>query len=410
MRCRAVRVAGTLAGIALVAIACGNHQANPGAFGASKQATPVRVASVVEQAVPVRLSNFGRVEPYTTISVKAQVSGELQRIWFKEGDLVEKDQVLYTIDPRPYDVALQQAEANLAKAEAQTEQARANLERDKAQAANAQRELERDEPLLPKNMVSQEEYDTARANAEALKAAVSADEAAVKSADYATRSAKAAIEDAKLQLGYCTIRSPINGKTGSTIIDQGNLVKANDTTPLVVINQIMPIYVSFTLPEGDLSQVRQHMAQGRLEVLALIPGEEDRPVKGELTFIDNTVNQTTGTFRLKATFPNEDGQLWPGLYVNVELQVTVESNAVVMPTEAVQTGQSGSYVYVVKPDMTVELRNVVLGDTQDATVVVKEGLSPGETVVTTGQMRLTPGAAVQVMTEPSPQEVEATPQ
>ena len=399
MKARLLYLAGASLMVTLALNACTNKQENNPAVGGPKGPVPVRIATVAEQTMPVQLTNFGTAEAYTTIMVRAQVSGELTRVWFNEGDVVEKDQILFTIDPRPYDVALRQAEANLAKSVAQSEQARATLSKDSIQANNARVELERDEPLLAKGMVSKEEYDPVRTNADALTAAVAADAATVKSAEEGIRSAKVAIDDAKLQLGYCTIRSPIKGKTGSLLIQQGNLVRANDTMSMVVIAQTMPIYVTFTLPEKNLSIVKERMAHEPLDVTALIPQEEDRPVPGKLTFIDNTV--TAGTIRLKATFSNEDNRLWPGQFVNVVLQVAVQSDAIVAPSQAIQRGQSGFYAYVVKPDMTVELRNLVLGDSQGDLTIVKEGLQPEEKVVTDGQLRLTPDATVSILSEPT---------
>jgi multidrug efflux system membrane fusion protein len=250
-------------------------------------------------------------------------------------------------------------------------------------------------------MVSQEEYDGSRTAAEAAKAAVQADQAAVVSAHEAVRSAKAAIVDAQLRQEYCTIRSPIDGKTGSLLIDRGNLVRANDTTSLVTVNQIAPIYVTFTLPETNLSEVKRRMADGALPVQAFIPGEEDRPITGPLTFMDNAVNPTTGTIGFKATFENQDNRLWPGQFVNVAVQLDVLAQAIVAPARAIQTGQAGPFAYVVKPDdMTVEMRPVTTGEPYRDLVVVTDGLQPDEKVVTDGQMRLMPGAKVEMVAEP----------
>lgn len=389
---------------ALAGYGCGKAQGSKVPMNGPKEAAPVRIGVVEQRQLPVQLSNFGRVEAYTTISVRAQVGGELTKVCFNEGDVVEKDQVLFIIDPRPYEVALKQAEANLAMAQAQLEQARAMLAKDKMQADNAERESKRSETLLPQKMVSQEEYDRARTNAAALGEAVAGDEASVKSAMEAIRATEVAIDDAKLRLDYCTIRSPIRGRTGSVQIHQGNLVKANDTTPMVVINQTEPIYVSFTLTEKYLSEVRKQMEGGPLEVTATIPKEEDRPVTGKLVFVDNTVDQDTGTVRFKAVFDNTDNRLWPGQYVNpVAVRISVLLNAIAAPAAAVQTGQSGAYVYVVKPDMTAELRNVVPGDTMDGMTVIKEGLQPEEKVVTDGQLRVMPGALVKVVSDANAQ-------
>ena len=362
---------------------------------------PVKIAEVKEQVMPVELINVGSVEAYSTIMVKAQVSGQLVGVWFKEGDIVEEGQKLFTIDPRPYEVALEQANANLAKAEAQLGLSKANVARNKAQAENARAELDRNETLLKKGMVSQSEYDLSRATAQSGESSVAAEEANIRSANEAIRGAKASIADANLQLNYCTIASPIKGKTGSLLVYKGNIVKANDTTPLVIITQTMPIYVTFTLPEQHLWEVRERMAQRPLEVNATVPDHEDAPVAGQLSFVDNEVDQSTGTIRLKATFPNEDGRLWPGQYVKVVLQISVREKAIVVPAQAVQVGQEGPYAFVVADDMKAELRKLKTGDTLDALTVIQEGLKPGEKVITDGQLRVTQGATVKIVTESS---------
>jgi multidrug efflux system membrane fusion protein len=371
--------------------------------GKPKETVPVRIGTVTQQAMPVHLTEVGRVEAYSTISVRPRVAGELMSVAFKEGDVVEKDQVLFTIDPRPYEVALEQARANLAKAEAQADQSRANVTRDKAQAENAKTQLARDTHLLEKGMASPEEVDALKTNAEALNAAVSAGDAAVRSAVETARAAQVAIEDAKLQLEYCTIRSPLKGVTGSLLVNQGNQVRINDANPLVTITQIEPIYVSFALAEKYLGLIRERMAQAPLKVQAIVRGAEDKPIWGELTFIDNLVDETTGTIRLKATFENTDHRLWPGQFVDVVLEVEVLDNAIVAPSQALQNGQNGPYVYVVKPDMTVELRNIVPGEAKGALTVINDGLKPDEKVVTDGQLRLTPGSTISITQDaPSP--------
>ncbi len=365
----------------------------------AKMAVPVRVAAVAKQEMPEEFSTIGTVEAYSTISVRAQVGGELIKVCFTEGDVVDKDQVLFNIDPKPYEVALRQAEANFAKSQAQLEQTRAAVAKDKVQADNAQVEMKRSASLLPKRMISQEEYDRAKANAEALEAAVLADEANVKASAEAIRVAEVAIEDAKLRLDYCTIRSPIRGKTGSLMLNQGNLVKANDTTPMVVITQTSPIYVTFSLPERNLAEVRRRMAAGPLETRATARGEGGEPALGTLSFIDNTVNQGNGTIRLKSTFDNADGRLWPGQYVDVVLKVAVQADAVVVPEQAILPSQAGFSVYVVKPDLTAELRNVVPGDSMNDVTIITDGLAPEEKVVIDGQSRLAPGVTVKILGE-----------
>lgn len=378
---------------------CNRQQAQNGGAPGQREATPVRIGAVTVQNVPVQLSTFGNVEAYSTIHVKAQVSGELKEVHFKEGDVVQEGQLLFTIDPRPFEAALTQAQANMAKAEAQLEEARANKARNLAQAANAEAELNRDAPLHAQGMVSQEEFDRVRTNAEALRAAVSANDAAIRAATEAIQSAKAAIEQASLQLEYCTIRAPITARTGSLLLHRGNLVRANDTNPMVVLTQMQPIYVAFTVSEKHLPAIREHMAREPLEVTAVVPDHEEMPVVGTLTFIDNEVEQRTGTIRVKATFENADGWLWPGQYVTVELRMAVQEDAVVAPSAAIQMGQTGMFAYVVRDDMTVELRQVATGDTWKGLTVIREGLTPGESVVTDGLLRAAPGVKVRIVAE-----------
>lgn len=372
------------------------ESAGPGS-GGPKPATPVRVAKATQQTVPVQLRTVGSGEAYSTIELKSQVSGIITEVHFKEGDVVARDQVLFVIDKRPFEVALKQAKANLSRVQAELQQAQAMTARDKAQAANAAKELARDTELLSRKTISQEEFDQTQANAEALEAAVRADEAAVKSAAEMIQVNASAIDEAMLQLDYCTIRSPINGKTGRLLIHQGNLARANDTQPLVVINQIQPIYISFPLPEFHLSELKRAMASGSLKVRAIIPHDEDNPVEGEVSFIDNEVKQGTGTIQLKATFANDDLRLWPGQFLDVVLDIGALADAVVVPAESVQVGQKGAYVYVVEPDMTVALREIKTGESVDGKMAVSEGLNAGETVVTEGQMRLAPGASIKIL-------------
>jgi multidrug efflux system membrane fusion protein len=358
---------------------------------------PVHAADVTSQTMPVQLTNFGTVEPYATISVKAQVSGELTKVWFKEGDVVKEGDTLFTIDPRPYEVALKQAEANLAKAQAELKLSQASLVRSRAQAGNAKVELDRNSQLKAKGMVSPETLDTSRTNAEALEAGAKADEAGVQSAAEAVRVAQATIEGAKLQLDYCTVRAPITGKTGHLQINRGNLVMVIDTNPLVTINQIEPVYVSFTAPDTELEEIREYAAKGPLEVKAVIPHYENEPAVGTLTFIDNAVDPDTRTIRLKGTFKNDDNRLWPGQYIpTVILQLATRANVTVAPSQAVQRGQDGAYAYVVTADMKAELRKVTPGDTVSGLTEIRDGLQPGEKVVTDGHLRLTPGAPVTI--------------
>jgi multidrug efflux system membrane fusion protein len=335
---------------------------------------PVLAATADQKDVPLEIKAIGNVEAYNTVSVKSQVNGEISEVFFHEGQEVHAGERLFQIDRRPFDAALRQAESALA--------------RDQAQASNARVDAERYSGLAAKGFVSKQEFDSARTNAEALDAVVKADEAAV--------------ENARLQLGYTLIASPIDGRTGSIQIKKGNVVKANDL-PLVTINQLVPINVSFSVPEQDLASIKRYRASGELRVDASLSQNQNgaKPVRGTLTFIDNAVNTTTGTILLKATFPNRDHVLWPGQFVDVTLTLTMERNRVVVPAAAVQTGQQGQYVFVIKEDGTAELRPVTPGRTVGDRMVIEKGLRPGETVVTDGQLRLVPGAKVEIKSAPA---------
>ena len=328
---------------------------------------PVTVGTATQKTVPVEVRAIGTVEAFSTVTVKSQIDGALEKADFSQGEDVRKGQLLYTIDRTPFEVALHQAEANLA--------------RDSAQAKNAQVQSERYATLEREGVVSKDQYDTFRTNAAALDATVRADQAT--------------IENAKINLGYCSIYAPMDGRTGSLLVQPGNLVKNNDTS-LVVINQIAPIYVDFSVPEKYLAQVRSYQTRGRLRVSAIIPGQENRPLQGTLEFINNTVDSGTGTILLKGTFSNEEKRLWPGQFVNVILDLSALSNATVVPSQAVQTGQGGQYVFVVKPDHSVDMRPVTSGETIGDVTVIDKGVEPGAVVVTDGQLMLFPGAKVMI--------------
>ena len=361
-------------------------------------AVPVTVATAVEKSVPIQLRPIGNVESYASITVKAQVAGELVRIHFNEGQEVRKGELMFEIDRRPYDQALHQAEANLNRDIAQQKQAEATLARDLAQAENARTQAARYARLAGEGVVSKEQNDTMRTTASSADESARADRAAIESARASVVADKAAVEKAKLDLEYCEIRSPIDGRTGSLQVKQGTLVKSNADTALVVVNQIVPTYVTFSVPEDQLGAIRQAMAKGPLEVEAQIPNDPGEPARGQLSFIDNTVDPATGAIKLKATFPNKERKLWPGQFVNVVLTVGAEANATVVPSEAVQTGQQGQYAFVVKADNTVENRMVTVGRTVGHETVVTKGIAPGETVVTDGQLRLAPGFKVEIVT------------
>ncbi|MEO7652955.1 MAG: efflux RND transporter periplasmic adaptor subunit [Bryobacteraceae bacterium] len=356
---------------------------------------PVTVAKVVQKDVPVEVQVIGNVEAYSTIAVKAQVGGILTKVFFQEGDFVKEGDQLFTIDARPVQAQLQQIEANLAKNNAQLRQAEANLARDIAQEKYAAAQAGRYARLMQEGVISKEQSEQMRTNADAVSQAVSADQAAIESAKAEIVATQASIENMRVQLGYSDIRSPINGRTGNLIVKQGNVVGAN-VVDLTTINQVQPIYVTFGLPEAQLSEVKKYMARGKLRVTA-VPQDNDADTEtGVLTFIDNTVDMGTGTIKLKGTFPNQNRKLWPGQFVRVVLRLTTKNNALIVPNQAVQTGQDGEYVFVVKQDRSVESRAVVTGSRVDQDLVIDKGLELGETVVTEGHLRLAPGSKVTV--------------
>jgi multidrug efflux system membrane fusion protein len=342
-----------------------SRSANPG----PRAGAPVLVARAVETNVPVRIDPppFGHVMPYSTVTIRPQIGGILSEIHFQEGREVRKGDLLFTIDPRPVQAALASARASLA--------------RDQAQMENARIQFDREQKLFEEKLVSQDEFDTSKAALDALAGSVAADQAAV--------------TNAALNLEFTAIRAPFDGKTGALLFYRGNVVKAPDDT-LVTLNQIHPIYVEFAVPERYLPIIKREMGQATLKVMASFENLDGPPPQGELTFIDNSVDATTGTIRLKATFPNEDNVLWPGQFVQVSLTLSELTNVVAVLSQAVQTGQSGQFVYVVTPDQTVEARPVTIGITYQDETVVQTGLKAGETVVTDGQLRLAPGAMVSI--------------
>jgi multidrug efflux system membrane fusion protein len=346
---------------------------------------PVLVATVGQKTVPINID----------VSVKAQIGGLLTNVSFHEGDFVKKNDLLFTIDPRPYQGQLNQAEANLARDTAALSQAEANLAKDMASEKYARVEAGRYQKLAEQGIVSREQTDQIGANADALAQAVLADKAAIESAKAQIISSKSAVENAKVQLSYTRILSPIDGRTGNLSVKQGNLVTPN-TMELMTITELEPIYVTFSVPEAQLADIKKYMAQGKLSVYAIQQDNSGHQEVGVLTFVDNAVDSTTGTIKLKGTFQNTDKQLWPGQFVRVTLRLTTRANAVVIPNQAIQNGQDGQFVYVVKNDMRVEMRPVVTSTRVDQDLVVDRGLQPGETVVTEGQLRLAPNSRVQV--------------
>ena len=357
---------------------------------------PVVVGIATQKTVPVQLRAIGNVQAYSTVTVKSRVPGQIMRVYFKEGDDVKKGNFLFMIDPRPFEAALKQAEANLERDMAQVKQAEANLGRDMAQEKNAQADADRYKMLFEKGVVAQQQYDKFRTDWEALVATVQADRAAKANAEAAVLADRAAVENAKLQLSYCSIHSPMEGRTGSLIVQEGNIIKENDAN-LLVINQITPIYVTFAVPEQYLGEIKKYMSSGKLKVEAIVPNNNEMsPYQGFISFVDNAVDTATGTIKLKGTFANKERQLWPGQFVNVVLMLTTEPNVIVVPSQAIQTGQEGQYVFVVKPDLTVESRPVVPGRTANGETVIQKGLNAEEKVVTDGQLRLYPGATIEI--------------
>jgi multidrug efflux system membrane fusion protein len=351
------------------------------------------VTKVVQRDVPIDVQVVGNVEAYLTVMVKAQVSGELTRVHFHEGDYVHKGDLLFTVDPRLVQAQLTQAQANLARDEAQLAAAEATLAKDSAQEKYARSEAARYARLFESGLISRDQAEQYRSNAEASLATVRADEASVRSARSTVAAQRAAVENIRLQLDYTSIRSPLDGRTGNLNVKQGNVVTAN-VTDLISIHQVEPIYVSFAVPEARRPEVRRSQL-----VMAARQGEPGPPESGELTFIDNAVDATTGTIRLKGTFRNSNQRLWPGEFVRTTVRLRTEPGALVIPNQAVQTGQDGTYVFVVKPDQTVEARPVVTGTRVDQDLVIEKGLEAGETVVLEGQLRLAPGSRVQVAGE-----------
>jgi len=354
---------------------------------------PVSVVKVGKRDVPINIQVIGNVEPYSTIAVKAQVGGILNKVSFQEGDFVKTGDLLFSVDPRPLRAQLDQMMATLAKNNAQLKQAEANLARDIAQAQYAQAQANRYAKLMQEGVISKEQSEQTRTNADAVEQAVSADRAAIESAKAEIVATQATVENHKVQLDYTEIRSPIDGRTGNIMVKQGNVVNAN-TMDLMTINQVEPIYVTFAVPESQLRDVKKYMAVGKLPVTVAPQDDEAATEVGHLTFVDNSVDPATGTIKLKGTFPNKNHRLWPGQFVRVTLRLTTQINALVVPNQAVQTGQDGEFVFVVKEDRTVESRPVTTSVRVDQDMVVSKGLEFGETVVTEGQLRLSPGARV----------------
>jgi multidrug efflux system membrane fusion protein len=356
---------------------------------------PVVVATVGLKDVPIEIQVVGNVEAYSAVSVRPQVSGQLIEVFVQDGDDIKKGARLFAIDPKPLEGQLNSGEANLARSRALLAQAEANLARDIAQEKYARGVADRASKLVDEGIVSRDQAEQQRSNADALGSLLAADRAAIESAKAQIQADQSAINNTRVQLAYTNISAPIDGRSGNVAQKSGNIVTAN-STELMVINQIEPIYVTFAVPEARLADIKHYMAGGTLPVTVRPQDGSGSAETGKLTFIDNAVDTSTGTIKLKATFPNADHKLWPGQFVNVTLRLTTRGGAVVVPNQAVQTGQDGTFVYVVKEDRTVEVRPVTTGPRVDLDLVIDKGLSSGETVVTEGQLRLQPGSRVQM--------------
>src|ERR1051325_5182451 len=353
----------------LALVACGSSKDNTKQGQLRDAAVPVTVAAAVHKDVPVEVKAIGNVEPFSTLSVKSMIAGEIVKVGFSEGQDVSKGSMLFVIDRRPYEAALAQAEGNLAK--------------DRANAANAKAQATRWEALYKEGVVSREQHDQVITQAQAMQEIVTADEAAV--------------QNAKVNLTYCTIKSPIDGRTGNLMVKLGNVVKANDV-PLVTINQVAPIYVTFSVPQQFLPDIKRADRDRKLAVAAKVQGEAE--TSGLLTFIDNSVDPQTGMIKLKGTFTNGDHRLWPGQFADVSLTLGIDRGAVTVPSAAVQTGQDGQFVFVVKNNKA-DMKKVKIGRIVGNETLIESGVDVGDQVVTDGQLRLTPGAKVAVTSAPA---------
>ena len=360
---------------------------------------PVTVTPAVAQDVANYLDALGKIVARETVSIQPQVAGRITQIHFTDGANVRKGQLLFTIDPRPFEASLKQTQANLQRDAALKKQAEANLAREIAREKWGHAQVERYRTLVEQGVVAKEEYERLRAEYDSLRASSEAARAVVRSADETIKVDNAAIETAKVELSYCFIHSPIDGRAGQRLADIGNVVNPggpgnNEGNSLLVIERINPIYADFTISQSHLSAVQQEMQRGSLRTEVRLPDTVNDAVTGQLTFVDNAVQNETGQVTLRATLPNPDHRFWPGRFVNVRLVLSTTIGAVLVPVSAPQMSANGSYVYVVKPDSTAEQRAVSLGQRQGDLIVVEKGVSAGEKIVTNGQLGVTPGGKV----------------
>ncbi|MCU1263939.1 MAG: family efflux transporter, subunit [Acidobacteria bacterium] len=409
-RSKYTRVTLVLAGIlaASLSVILTTGCVNKAQQSSDRPPAPVTVTAAVAQDVPTYLDAIGKTVAREVVSIQSQVSGRITKIHFTDGANVRKGDLLFTIDPRPYEANIKQAEANYSRDVAQKKQAEANMARYIAQAKWGLTQVTRYRDLVEHGVVPREQYEQLRANLDALNADVEAARAAVHSAEEAVKVDAAGIESAKVQLSYCYIRSPIEGRAGQRLVDLGNVVSpggtgaggsngsATNNNSLLVIERLDPIYADFTISQNNLSQVQEQMRAGTLRADIRLPDTADEAVSGELTFLDNSVQNTTGTVNLRATIPNTGHRFWPGRFVNVRLILNTIRQAVLVPAGAPQMSANGSYVYVVKQDSTAEQRPVSLGQRQGDLIVVEKGVAAGERVVINGQLGVTPGGKVRV--------------
>lgn len=374
---RSRRLRSLLAGLAGIALLSGGYfgwqsLANPALHAAVTPsvapAIPVQATAATRRDVPLYLIGLGTVQAFNTVTIKTRVDGELQKVAFTEGQDVKAGDLLAQIDPRPFQATLDQATAKKVQ--------------DEAQLANAKVDLQRFASLATRDFATKQQLDTQKALVAQLEAQIEGDQGA--------------IDSARTQLDYATITSPITGRTGIRLVDQGNIVHATDTTGLVVVTQLQPISVIFTLPEDQLASVKTAMASGPATILAMSRDGKQQLAEGTLALVDNQIDQSTGTIRLKGTFANRDGALWPGEFVNIRLLASTAHNVVTIPSAALQRGPDGYYAYVVKSDGTVEMQPLEIGQIAAGTAIVDNGLASGEQVVTAGQYRLQPGARAEI--------------
>jgi multidrug efflux system membrane fusion protein len=414
IRTRFTRIVVPLAGTFLLALllsGCANKAAQQ-AF--ERPPAPVSITVAVAQDVPTYLDAIGKTVAREVVSIQPQVAGRITKIHFTDGANVRKGDMLFTIDPAPFAAALRQAQANVSKDIALKKQAESNLASEIAKANWGKVQVNRYRTLVEQGIVSREQYEELRATQNSLDANVGSTRAAVNSADESIRVDTAAVESAKVLLNYCSIRSPIDGRAGQRLVDVGNVVNpggaSGNNTPasgapasgntMLVIERLDPIYADFTISQNSLTEVQQQMRANRLTTEVRLPDDPTNPVLGQLTFLNNAVEGATGTVGLRATIPNSGHRFWPGRFVNIRLVLNTIHQAVLVPTSAPQMSANGSFVYVVKPDSTAEQRPVSLGQRQGDLIVVENGVSAGEKVVTAGQLGVTPGGKVRIDQQP----------